>query len=374
VILRRWWQILVVLSALVALGMTLVWVLGPGRGSAEALALAQRAAQALETVTIKGTVRTLALSPRGPVEARAEVHRGEGRVHIRYLSGPAEGMEVHRDGASVWSCGPEGAERHRAQIGDAGWSHELMRRNWQFRLRGEASVAGRPAALLTARGPGGRLAVAADRETGFPLLLKRSAPDGRTLSETVWETADFSVAPPPQVEPPADTQVAERSRRRRVPVEEAQQAVDFTLLAPARLPSGFALDGWFVRERRRGVVVEARYTDGLRPLLVIEQSARAAAAEPDGPERPDRVAREGQRRGPGDGPPADGPARQPGHMHDRPMMGGRGMHHGPMMHMRGAGGRAVRREIDGVLVTVIGPDLGEALTDVLESMEPVQVQ
>lgn len=371
--MRRWWQVLVVLSALAALGMTLVWVLGPGRGSAEALALAQRSAQALDTVSVKGTVRTLALTPRGPVEARAEIHRGEGRVHIRYLSGPAEGMEVHREGASVWSCGPEGAECHQTQIGDGGWSHELMRRNWHFRLGGERNFAGRPAMLLTARGPGGRLMVAADRETSFPLVLKRSSPDGRTLSETVWRTADFSVGPPPVAEPPAGAQVRQYGRRR-VTVEEAQAAVDFTLLAPTRVPEGFTLEGWFLRERRDRMVVEARYTDGLRPLLVIEQNAStpAAPAGADRPDRPDRPDRGSVRRAPDGVPSGEGRPRED--MHEGPMMRGRrmGMRHGPMTHLRGAGGRAIRREIDGVLVTVIGPDLGDALTDVLESMAPVQ--
>lgn len=397
----RWWQVLVALSALVALGMVLVWVLGPGRGSAEALTLAQQSARALETVAVKGTVRTLASTPRGPVEARAEMHRGAGRVHIHYLSGPAAGMEVHRDGDSIWSSGPEGIDIRRAQIGERGWSHELMRRNWHFQLRGERTVAGRPGRLLTARGPGGRLTVVADRETSFPLVLKRSSPDGRTLSETVWETADFSVGPPPPTEPPANAQVIEHGRRRVSP-DEARAAAGFALLAPTRVPSGFTLEGWFVHERRYGTLVETRYTDGLRPLLIIQQSASAAAEAAARREREsggDREGREGaERRGRGgpqgregrvgsdgqEGPdgreqgprerlrPGEAPLNGP-RMPDGPRVGvrRRDADREPTMRMRGAGGRALRREIDGVLVIVIGPGLGEALTDVLDSMAPL---
>lgn len=369
--IRRRWQILIVLSALLVLGGALAWMLGPRRGSAEAFALAQRAAQAQETVAVRGIVRTLVLTPRGPVEARAEMHRGADRVYIRYLNGPTAGMEVYRDDGTVWSHGPEGAAYHRTQIADGDWSHELMRRNWRVRLGGERRIAGRPAVLLTARGPGGRLTIVADRETGFPLVLKRSSPNGRLLSETVWETVDFSVGPPPPQEPPSDAHVIQYGRRR-VTVEEAQRAVDFTLLAPTRVPRGFTLEGWFLRERRRGVAVEARYTDGLRPLLVIEQKARDAAGGGD-LDRPERPRPEGPRRGADSAPTGAGHPRKRGPMQDGPMMRGRDMkmRHGPMMHLRGAGGRALRREIDGVLVTVIGPDLGDELADVLESMAPV---
>lgn len=369
--MRRWWQVLVALSALAALGMALVWVLMPWRGSAEAQALAQRAAEALETVTVRGTVRTMVLTPRGPVEARAEIHRGAGRAHIRYLSGPAKGVEVYRDGATVWSRGPEGGAGRQARLGDGGWSLELMRRNWRFRLLGDCTVAGRSAQQISARGPGGRLTVAVDRETGFPLMIRRSSQRGRTLSETVWETADFSVGPPPRIEAPPDAQVAQRGRLRAVSVEEAARLADFTLLAPTRLPKGFTLQGWFVREGRRGVVVQARYTDGVRPLLVIQQRAPGEAEV----RAPGGRGWSGQRRSPVNGPAGGlraggrGPASDHVRVHRRGMR----MRHGPMMHLRATGGRAVRGQIDGVLVTVIGPDLGEALTDVLASMAPVTV-
>jgi len=90
-------------------------------------------------------------------------------------------------------------------------------------------------------------------------------------------------------------------------------------------------------------MAESRYTDGLRPLLVIQRRTP--------------VGRGLGQRGPG--------GRGRGEPTDRP--GGRG----PMMHLRGAGGDAVRRQVGDVTVVVIGPGPMGSLERVADSMQPV---
>ncbi len=343
--MRRWWMVLVALAALATIGIGVGLVVQGLRGPrGDALVLARQAAEALESVTVKGTVHTLTLTPHGAVRTRAEVHRGEGRVHIRYLSGPASDMEVYRQGDLVWARGPRGQLRRQAQLSDGGWHGELLERNWRFRTAGEDVVAERPTIVFTGTGPGGELRVSVDRATGFPLAIERTGPDGRTVSESIWESADFSVAPPPEMEAPPAAEGHEHGHRRRVSPAEARAAVDFELLEPGWLPAGFVHEAWYVHEGRRGTMVESRYTDGLRPLLVIQR--RMSAGQEHGERAPRREGRGGPRQR------AGGP-------------------HGPMMHLRGAGGDAVRRQVGDVTVVVIGPGLVESLERVTDSMRPV---
>ncbi len=359
--MRRWWTVPVTLCALAVLAMAVVAALRagglvalPGDVPVEARELVERTAAALDTVAVRGTVVTRALTPHGLVTTRAEVHRGDGRVVVRYLAGPAQGTTIYRDGDAVWARGPRGGLRRQAQLGD-GWSAELLERNWQFTIVGRRRVAARPTIVFSGRGPGGSLTVAADRATWFPLSLERRDSAGETITATTWQIADFSVAPPPPPEPPPAGHGPPRGERRRIALADLQEAFeagahDFTLLEPTWLPPGFELEGWYLHEGPGGVMVEARCTDGLRALLVLQRSA--AAPEPPGGGPAHRPGGRGMGRGGG------------------AMRGQAGMGYGPMMHLRGAGGHAVRRVIGDTAATVIGPIRAEDLERVANDLQP----
>ncbi len=354
--MRRWWTILAALSALALVGIIAVMALRasglitvPGEQTIVARELVERTAAALDSVAVKGTVLTRVLTPRGLVRTRAKVHRGDGRVVIRYLSGPAKGTTIYREGSAVWARGPQGRVRRQAELGEA-WSRELLRRNWSFATLGRRRVAGRPTIVFTGTGPGGSITVAADRETAFPLGIERRNTDGQILSTTVWQTADFSVAPPPKSEAPQRVSAGQGGRRSRVTPGEARAAADFPVLEPAWLPRGFELEAWYLHRSPGGTMVEARYTDGLRPLLVLERSASAS------PERG------GARRGPG--------GRVMG-MGRGPMRGPGGAGTGAMMRLRGTGGEAVRRVIGDTAVVVMGSMRVEDLERVASSLRSI---
>jgi len=335
--MRTRWKVVIAVAALAVVGAIAALVLRGMRGDGDALALVRRAADALEQVAARGTVVTSARTPRGLVETQAEVHRGDGRVVMRYLSGPARGVEVLRDGDVVWARGSHGQVRRRAELGSMGWREELLERNWDFRIAGERVVAGREAVLVRGTGPGGELTLALDEETGFPLTIKRADRDGRTISATSWQRVDFSVEPPPRVEPPAAPPEGREHRRRQVTLEELRAAVDFVVLAPTWLPAGFEQQAWYVHEGRRESMAEARYSDGLRPLVILQRSAARRHQHPG----LRRQMREHQ------GPPPGG------------MRG----------HFRGAGGDAIRRQHGETMVIVIGPVPVDDLERVADGMK-----
>ncbi|MEA3403278.1 MAG: hypothetical protein U9R79_18695 [Armatimonadota bacterium] len=319
--------------------------------SGDAMELARSAAEALGTVAVRGVVVTEVRTPKGLTKSRAQVHRGDGHVHIEYLSGPAEGMEVRRQEDMVWARGPQGLRRH-AQVGDAGWSERLLARNWQFRVVGRGEVAGRTVRIIEGSGPGGGVRVSVDEQTSFPLAMRRTDTKGRTVSATTWEEADFSVEPPPKVELPEPAEHVKRGRRRHaMALADVRAEVTFTLLRPEWLPEGFSDEQWFLHDRPRSPIVELRYTDGLRPLLVIQRKARRdrPASEMAGPRGP-RWSRT----------PRDG--HEP--------RGRRG--HGRMRRLRGAGGDAVQREVDGTMAVVAGPLSAAELERIADSLQPVQ--
>ncbi|MGC9319735.1 MAG: hypothetical protein ACP5KN_17010 [Armatimonadota bacterium] len=345
----RTWKIAVgaVIAAVVALGIAIVLRLHSPAG--DAMALARSAAEALDTVAVRGVVLTEVRTPGGVIESTARVHRGRGRVYIRYLSGPAEGMEVRRQGGLVWARSSQGLRR-RAQVGESDWRERLLARNWEFRVVGSGEVAGRPVRTIEGSGPGGGLRVSVDEQTSFPLEMRRTDRKGRTITATTWQEVEFSVAPPPKVEPPEAAEHARQGRARRaMALDEIRKAVAFTLLRPRWLPGGFSDEQWFLHEHPRGHTVQLRYTDGLRPLLVIQRKAQ------------------GDRPG-SDGTPRRWRGRFPQKGDEHPGRGGDGR----MRRLRGAGGDAVQREVSGTTAIVAGPLAAAELERIADSLRPVE--
>ncbi|NLO04708.1 MAG: hypothetical protein GX131_02645 [candidate division WS1 bacterium] len=344
--MRVWWKIVGAIAFVTAIALVVALVMIIGRGPREdATPLVEQAVEALDRVSVRGTVVTTARTPEGEVRAEAQVHRGDGRVVMRFLTGRPEGTVVRRQDGAVWVEGREGRIGRRANLDGDGLREQLLERNWSFTSAGTRSVAGRSATLIYGVGPSGRVELALDRETGFPLFISRKGPGGEVISQTIWREADFSAPPPPVQEPPT---MPARDRGREVTLAEARAAVDFVVLEPTWLPQGYELLDWRAREGRRGASVVARYGDGLRQMIIVQHKTRAPEERPPQREgRPGRVERpEGTR-------PRRGDER-----HE---------HHAPM-RMRGAGGDAVRREFGETTVLVIGPLREADLQRVLDGM------
>ncbi len=362
----RTWKIIVsaAIAVIVVLAAAVAWHISREPDPA-AMALVREAAAALDSVAVRGEVVTRVRTPRGLVESRAIVHRGDGRVVIEYLSGPAEGIEVYRQQGVVWAKGPRGVHR-RADVGERSMRRELLERNWRFRMAGERSMAGRAVRVVKGTGPGGGLTVAVDTETSFPLGMRRTDPGGKLISSTIWQSADFTVEPPPRRDPPAPEECGPVCpRREATTLAELRGKVDWALLRATWLPDGFNDERWFLHETHIGRVVELRYSDGLRALIIIQRprvKRPAAQTAPDGQRRSEQ--RDGVE------PPGSGTWRE--RVQDRRAERvDRRVMRGPMHRMRGVGGDAVRRAVDGTIAIVIGPLPAEQLERVANGLEPI---
>ncbi|MBD3292891.1 MAG: hypothetical protein GF393_08215, partial [Armatimonadia bacterium] len=273
--MRGWLKVLggiaIVAAVLLVAWLTIHFIVGPGEDAGE---LVRRASEALRQVAVKGTVRTFARTPEGERKVEAKMHRGDGRFVMSFLGGPAEGATVYRQQGAVWVEREGGQAVRRADVGDEGLGRELLERNWTFTSEGTRRVAGRWATLVRGTGPGGSIELAVDRKTDFPLHISRRDPRGQLISETTWTEADFSVEAPPKAKPPKRR---DRPHRKAMTLEEIRAAVDFTVHEPGWLPEGWELQGWYLREGQRGQMVQARYSDGLRPMMVIQLSAKQIA-------------------------------------------------------------------------------------------------
>ena len=362
--MRGWMKVLggiaIVAAVSLVVGLVLTYTGGPERDASE---LVRRAAQAMDEVAVEGTVVTVVRTPDGRRKVRAEMHRGDGRFTMRLLSGRGEGTVVHRQQDAVWIERKGGETVRRANVGDHHLPAELLRRNWGFTSSGTRRAAGQTTTLARGPGRGGSITLAVDQKTGFPLHISRRTRQGELISETTWVNADFSVQPPPKIEPP---ETRHERRRRSVSLEEARAAVDFNVLEPGWMPKGWELQGWFLNERSRGTMVQARFSDGLRPMMVIQFSAEEVR---------ERIQQWREGREERDGGPRGGPvhprrgrpdqAERPRGA-DRPMREG-AREHTPR-HMRGAGADASRRAIDGTMVIVAGPISEQDRERILESM------
>ncbi len=346
--MRTWWKILGAIAIVTAVALIAALVIGHLRGPVgDADAMVARAAGALTQTAVRGTVVTKVRTPTGEKKLRARIHRGDGRAVLEYLTGDAHGVRVHRQHGAVWVEGQPERGSRRADLRGGGLDADLLSRNWTFSTGGTRRVAGRTTTLVQGVGPGGTLTIAVDRETGFPLHMSRRGPDGAWISQTTWVEADFSVAPPPKLEPPPPR---EEHHRTPTTLAEARAAVKFAVLEPTWLPEGWRLQAWYLHDRARRTMVQARCTDGLRPLVIIQTKRLGLGVNG---EEEDGIRDPRERRG-------DSGTRAQ-HRRDDPRMRGRGERlrvpdpRGPAQrHMRGFGGDASRRVIGETLVVVIG--------------------
>ncbi len=321
-----------------------------------AVTLMRSAAHAMREVPVKGIVTTRVLMTDGWHEARAEIHAGHGRARVRYLSGPAEGVTLVRQGRDVWTIGPEGKGLRRLGLGADPIEHlgrEMLGKNLASRIVGEQIIAGRPTTVVSARARFGGVRMGLDRENDFPLLMERLGPEGEVRVSTVYDEADFAVEPPAISEPPEGAKRYGQGGQDFENMAHLKSQVEFTLYEPSYLPSDFELQDRRLLKWPRGGSVALRYSDGLQNMIVVQRGVGVGAAA-DGSVR-EHIA---DRRG--------------GQAHDSSGRGHGARGNGHMMHMRGGpGGDAVRRSMDGTVVMVMGGLPKDELARVADSLQPI---
>lgn len=266
-----------------------------------AIELVVAAQQARTTVACKGVVQTRAYTPEGLVQSRAEVHRGEGRVVIRYLDGPAEGMEVIQADGQVWTRGGRGRGGRMMHTGHGAGEvdPDLLGEHYFAHIIGQATVAGRPATRLALRRhDGGGLDLWLDRESSLPLRTVVILPGGKAVSDTQYESIQYGVQPPSAQTPPRGQHGAGMAIE---PTDAAgmEKALGFTPLQPSYVPAGFRPQGSYLHRMHGGqrVAGEMRYTDGLEALSIIQAKAGEAGMRGGGHGPPGRGGGMGRGRG-----------------------------------------------------------------------------
>ena len=366
------WKIIGAAAIAIVVVVAAVAIVGdPRTPSGDADELVHQAARALRHTPVKGTLVTTVNTPQGETELTAQMHRGEGRFVIDYLSGPAEGNRVHRQRGAVWVEGQAERGPRRADVSERELRDDLLRRNWDFAITGTRRVAGRPTTVVRGTGPGGTTIMAVDRETGFPLHMSRRGRDGGLISETTWTTADFAVEAPPRIDPPDRP---EGRHRAATTLQEARAAVDFTVFEPLWIPDGWELQDWYLLERPQhpgGSVVEARYSDGIRTVAIIQRKHTPRVTDRD------RPAQNGLNQDPPRRIPGSGRGERTRSVERQEQGAGQGERagwetrpddNGAGRHMRGSGGDASRRVIDGTVIIVIGPLSEQQRDRILDEM------
>lgn len=284
--------------------LPLVCLAGCGRKLTpdEAKALVQRVQTARRSLSLRGTLVT-SINLRGKeLHSDAEMQRGPGVIQLKYTSGQFAGWRIIEQDGYVWRVSPDG----KAMASPIGPEPGLglpaqdgleVTKSWPTRLAGRWAT---QYAIVPKGQQVGRLEVAVDRQTSYPLQMRRYGPTGEIVSETTYSQVQYGVAPPTRVKPPAVAQQREHGRGLGQGAKTTEPALVQTLggplLKPTYIPAGLQLNGFYTRQTRRGVLAEMRYSDGLRTLVVAQMKIPARAP---GAARPGAGASNGTRQRPG---------------------------------------------------------------------------
>jgi len=280
--MRTWRPLSLVVLFVVVAGLTAAGLYAySATRQASAIDLVLRAQRARLDVTAKGTARIRTYTRQGLTDIRAVVHRGNGDLEIAYLDGPVGGARVGCRQGRIWrSGGPCRCDRRIDVAGGlAELDEERIAENYVARVAGEGEVAGRRATHVVLRQRDGCAGVDlwVDAENGFPLRTTVVDAGGRSVSDTVYETIDYSVGPPPAEQP-----VQRRADLFVTPTTpgEVPQLVGFEFLKPTYLPPGFVEEGYFVHRfcGGRKPAIEIRHSDGLAVLSVVEMQTQGTGA------------------------------------------------------------------------------------------------
>lgn len=241
---------------------------------------------AIERVSVRGQVRTMALVEGRGQRATARVVAAGGKLRLDYESEQRRWSLID-DGHNLIQLRPESEKALVLPRPSFVIDKALAERNYLLRVTGTAELAGRPTRIVeiaprSGGAPVWRLWL--DRDTQFALKRERYSAENELVTATEYVAVEFNVKVPPGAFsiPAGWAQTRADGGDTRLTPESLSVRVGFTVRVPRYLPSGYTLQGGYLRggrERgrhaRRGeqrpAVAELRYTDGIRVLSVFQR-------------------------------------------------------------------------------------------------------
>ncbi|MEN6643116.1 MAG: sigma-E factor regulatory protein RseB domain-containing protein [Armatimonadia bacterium] len=239
--------------------------------------------QARQRATLEGKVAISIRVRDKLVKAEADIKRAPGIVHLQYESGRFANWKIIEQNGMVWRVGPDGKPQTWEYGVEPGGGGLPMRPNLKVIRTGGGRVAGRQVDSYKVEAPDGgraRVEIAVDRETHYPLRLSRYDARGQLVSESIYESVNYSAtAPKPLPVPKVATERRhDGGMRRSVGEQDLVKILGGPLLKPGYVPEGFQLRGMFRHDTPRRTLAEMRYSDGLRSLSIV-QVKRPSAEE-----------------------------------------------------------------------------------------------
>jgi len=237
-----------------------------------------------------------------PMVTKASIMRAPGKLMVKYLSGPMNGMASGYSDRWVWRQTKSGPMKSYAELPEsssqmAARRFGLMLENYEAILGQPKVVDGRLAAILElqpwspvagASGPARRLYI--DVETGLTLGVdaynfKRQPIMHSTLREVTFKPISVQSFGSPgaiaRVTPSGAWQAEEMKPEGAEYLKLAKRTGIYPPV-PKHLPAGFELDGYGVHEcsmSKSGESVLTRYTDGINTLTLFAMR-RPAGSKP----------------------------------------------------------------------------------------------
>lgn len=231
-----------------------------GLSGREWLARAERAAQ---TVSYHAEGRSISDGK----QAKFTIDQGSGgRYSMQIIDADGRHCSMGYDGTRAWYAAEH---KQEAATPAAGPQTTAL----HGRVTGTATVAGRPAVLLSVRSRSVKKLMAVDRETGV-ILSMRTLFGRKPVSEMVLEKIEYRA-----VEPMTGAQNAEPVLRAATP-QQLAELLGHPVLQPQYVPRGMKLKGTY-QDRCPCCGTDMavlRYTDGLSTLTLFEMRSKMMCA------------------------------------------------------------------------------------------------
>jgi outer membrane lipoprotein-sorting protein len=227
-------------------------------------------------LALAGRARTMTAEDGHSLEAEAAVTAAHGKLRFEYRLEDRH-WSVIDDGKSLIHLLPR---RQVALVYDRpglAVDRALAERNYEARVVGDSSVAGRSARTIEISPKGGGrpvLRLWLDNETGFALRRERYNVEGRLTSRTEYTQVEFGpvIAPDVFTVPAGWETIRAEETESGLSTEQLSARLGFQVRPPAHLPAGYVLVGGYEKQWGRWHMraAELRYTDGLRILSIFQ--------------------------------------------------------------------------------------------------------
>jgi outer membrane lipoprotein-sorting protein len=249
-------------------------------------------------VALEGRQVTRMPGVEGEIEAEVLTSR-DGQLRIEYLTEPLKGVTVWENGERTYRYNPArkrlSVARKRGSDEDAERQEELLLENYETRLAGTGSVAGRPTLVVDLRPKSGRghwKRIWVDRET-WVILASTDFAEGEKVRRSLRLTRVNYLPPgsepgPERFRPPQDLIERYGTARpgdtsSRFDAEALSDLVGFELREPKWLPKGYTFHGAYQTPcgcNQRHQAARLEYSDGLNTISLFQcRHPRCTSAE-----------------------------------------------------------------------------------------------